>query len=182
MSTRNGARTPSESHGMQAISMAPRIPHPKHWGLTFALGLLAACGADSRPLTADANAVESDGGLTEDAELIAPDETPDLGAAEVSDNDAGASREEDGGGDTDVERDAGSSEDLDPVLFVHGINGSSADFAVMLQRLVDDGWPADHLWAITFPDLNTPRRTRSSFESCPIPTPEERCSLPCGGG
>src|SRR2546430_4446477 len=38
------------------------------------------------------------------------------------------------------------------VVFVHGINGSSADFAVMIRRLVADGWPADRLFAIDFPN------------------------------
>ncbi len=39
-----------------------------------------------------------------------------------------------------------------PVVFVHGINGSSADFQVMLDRLVADGWPREQLYAITFED------------------------------
>lgn len=40
----------------------------------------------------------------------------------------------------------------DPVVFVHGINGGSEDFAVMLDRLVADGWPKDRLSAIDYPD------------------------------
>lgn len=38
------------------------------------------------------------------------------------------------------------------VLFVHGINGSSAEFATMMNRLVQDGWPRSRLRAIDFPD------------------------------
>ena len=30
-----------------------------------------------------------------------------------------------------------------PVLLVHGVNGSSADFDVMVERLIDDGWPEE---------------------------------------
>jgi triacylglycerol lipase len=35
-----------------------------------------------------------------------------------------------------------------PVLLVHGVNGSSKDFATMIQRLIADGWPAD--WIFPF--------------------------------
>lgn len=49
--------------------------------------------------------------------------------------------------------DAGSSTPVrNPVVFVHGINGSSADFTVMLDRLVADGWPREQLYAISFED------------------------------
>ena len=33
-----------------------------------------------------------------------------------------------------------------PILLVHGINGSSADYAVMVQRLIAAGWPPDLLY------------------------------------
>ena len=33
-----------------------------------------------------------------------------------------------------------------PVLFVHGINGSSANWETMVERLVEDGWPLDELY------------------------------------
>lgn len=39
-----------------------------------------------------------------------------------------------------------------PIIFVHGINGSSQDFAVMIGRLVADGWSAAQLFAIDFAD------------------------------
>jgi len=39
-----------------------------------------------------------------------------------------------------------------PVIFIHGIGGSSSEFAVMIERLVTDGWPRDYLTAIQFPD------------------------------
>lgn len=41
---------------------------------------------------------------------------------------------------------------VDPVVFVHGINGSSADFAVMIDHLVADGWPRERLFAIDYAD------------------------------
>lgn len=33
-----------------------------------------------------------------------------------------------------------------PLVLVHGINGSSADFAVMKQRLIADGWPESWIY------------------------------------
>ena len=39
-----------------------------------------------------------------------------------------------------------------PILFVHGINGSAADFAVMVDKLASHGWPRDGLEARTLPD------------------------------
>jgi len=39
-----------------------------------------------------------------------------------------------------------------PVLLVHGINGSSADFAALQQRMIAGGWAADRLSAIDFAD------------------------------
>jgi triacylglycerol lipase len=39
-----------------------------------------------------------------------------------------------------------------PILFVHGIKGSASEYAVMLDRLVADGWPREHLAAKTFVD------------------------------
>lgn len=49
-------------------------------------------------------------------------------------------------------RDGGTVDAPDPVLFIHGINGSSAEFDVMRARLAQDGWPADRLFAIDFED------------------------------
>lgn len=37
-------------------------------------------------------------------------------------------------------------------VFVHGVNGSSANYATMIARLVADGWPADHLFAFDAAD------------------------------
>ncbi|MDP8255265.1 MAG: hypothetical protein P9M14_05910 [Candidatus Alcyoniella australis] len=42
--------------------------------------------------------------------------------------------------------------DEDPVLLVHGITGSSADFDVMYQRLIELGYPADYVYSINFSD------------------------------
>lgn len=39
---------------------------------------------------------------------------------------------------------------LDPVLFVHGVNGDAGNFATMVSRLIDDGWPSELLFAYTF--------------------------------
>lgn len=40
----------------------------------------------------------------------------------------------------------------DPVLFVHGANGSEHDWDTLRRRLVEMGWPTSHLAAHTFPD------------------------------
>ena len=48
--------------------------------------------------------------------------------------------------------DLGAPPAFDPVLFVHGVNGSSLEFDLMRQRLVDDGWPATQLYAFDFED------------------------------
>lgn len=37
-----------------------------------------------------------------------------------------------------------------PVVFIHGVGGSASEFDVMIDRLVDAGWPRDHLFAIQF--------------------------------
>jgi len=42
--------------------------------------------------------------------------------------------------------------DPQPILFVHGVNGSSANYEVMIQRFLDDGWPADYLHAFDAED------------------------------
>ncbi len=39
-----------------------------------------------------------------------------------------------------------------PVVLVHGVNGSSANYDVMVARLVEDGWPPEMLFAIDFED------------------------------
>ncbi len=39
-----------------------------------------------------------------------------------------------------------------PILFVHGIKGSAADFDAMIARFVAAGWPAERLFARTFAD------------------------------
>ena len=41
-----------------------------------------------------------------------------------------------------------------PLVLVHGVNGSSADFKVMKQRLIADGWPES--WIYTF-DAQDPK-------------------------
>lgn len=39
-----------------------------------------------------------------------------------------------------------------PILFVHGVNGSAADFAAMIARFEARGWPSGSLVARTFDD------------------------------
>lgn len=41
---------------------------------------------------------------------------------------------------------------LRPIVLVHGIDGSPADFAVMIDRLVADGWPRDWIVAVAYSD------------------------------
>lgn len=47
---------------------------------------------------------------------------------------------------------AKSAAPIDGVVFVHGINGSAADWAVMVERFKADGWPEDRLIANSFTD------------------------------
>jgi triacylglycerol lipase len=44
--------------------------------------------------------------------------------------------------------------DRRPVILVHGINGSSENFAVMRERLRTDGWPDAHLFAFDAADAS----------------------------
>lgn len=126
--------------------------------------LLAACGASgagggtngSRDGSAG---VERDGGsrgidaIPLDAEPVdlgspAADAGPSAADSGAS-GDAGEPPTGDAGASLDVGTEAGGPQ---PVVFVHGINGSSAEFEVMKGRLVADGWPVDQLYAIDFPD------------------------------
>jgi triacylglycerol lipase len=91
--------------------------------------------------------------------------TPDAGA----DLDAGASPDA-GERDAGATADAGLTSDggvpVDGIVFVHGINGSSADWSVMVGRFADAGWPADRLVANSFRDArlgcNTDNATQVS--------------------
>ncbi len=47
---------------------------------------------------------------------------------------------------------SGPAPERRPIVFVHGINGSHADFDVMVDRFVDAGWPRDWLVALDYPD------------------------------
>ncbi|MBI4818032.1 MAG: hypothetical protein HY791_17350 [Deltaproteobacteria bacterium] len=53
---------------------------------------------------------------------------------------------------SDLDAEPGDTAVHRPVVFVHGINGSAAEFDVMIDRLVADGWPSDGLFAIQFED------------------------------
>ncbi|MFT5433093.1 MAG: triacylglycerol lipase [Myxococcota bacterium] len=52
-----------------------------------------------------------------------------------------------GGADTQDPTDIGVTECVAPrpIVLVHGINGSSDDYEVMAQRLIDAGWPTDYV-------------------------------------
>ncbi len=113
--------------------------------------LLAACGEAvvAPPPADDASVVSSDAGAPRDGGVTADDGgARDGGARDGGARDAGA-RPRDAGAEA---RDGGLTEPPDPVLFVHGINGSSTEFDLMRTRLTDDGWPADRLFAIDFED------------------------------
>ena len=44
------------------------------------------------------------------------------------------------------------SEAIDGIVFVHGINGSGADWDTMVERFKADGWPAERLIARSYSD------------------------------
>ncbi|MEQ8272018.1 MAG: hypothetical protein RKU31_00050 [Deltaproteobacteria bacterium] len=120
-------------------------------GVWLLVPWLAACG-EAAVMTSppDAADVVEDAGVARDAGV--------MGDAGVM-RDAGTMRDAGMNHDAGVMRDAGVTRDAgpmtalpDPVLFVHGINGSSAEFDVMRMRLVDDGWPANRLFALDFED------------------------------
>lgn|GEM_PF-2415434 len=46
----------------------------------------------------------------------------------------------------------GDCPELRPILFMHGVNGSSANFNTMIERFVADGWPRDYLVALDAAD------------------------------
>lgn len=52
----------------------------------------------------------------------------------------------------DAPADVAATAEKTPILFVHGINGSAANFDALKARLVADGWPAARLFAFTFAD------------------------------
>ncbi|MEQ9495314.1 MAG: hypothetical protein RIT81_00615 [Deltaproteobacteria bacterium] len=120
-------------------------------GVWLLVPWLAACGeAGVTMASPDAADVVEDAGVARDAGMMRDaGTTHDAGM----DHDAGVKRDAAVTRDAGVMRDAGPMTALpDPVLFVHGINGSSAEFDVMRMRLVDDGWPANRLFALDFED------------------------------
>lgn len=42
--------------------------------------------------------------------------------------------------------------DPQPIIFVHGVDGSSSNYDVMIARLIVDGWPEDYLYAFDAAD------------------------------
>jgi len=128
--------------------------------LTVLLCLLS-CGGGSQgqpDAAADARDEEpvaggDDGGAGTD--LGNGDQT-DSGTGDAADQtpDTGSSDEALDGGEADgsTPTDEPPVFDPDPVIFVHGINGSSADNAVMRQWLIEDGWPAERVFTLDYPD------------------------------
>ncbi len=111
----------------------------------------AACAEDPAPLPPtpiDAAVVADASTPPEDAS--APDATPLLDASAPPPVDAGFV---DAGHLDAATADVGSSTIThSPVVFIHGVNGSATEYDVMMQRLVDDGWPRDRLHALQFDD------------------------------
>jgi len=64
---------------------------------------------------------------------------------------AGGGMASDGGSPVDGGL-ADAGQPIDGVVFVHGINGSSADWDVMVGRFRDAGWPMDRLVANSYAD------------------------------
>lgn len=107
--------------------------------------LLVACG---EPAVEIADGGSRDSGAVQEADAAVRDGGAiverDGGFADAGQADAGVA---DAG-----EADGGLPSSPDPVLFVHGINGSSSEFDLLRMRLVADGWPADRLFALDFAD------------------------------
>lgn len=123
-----------------------------------ALGAGEAADA-STPDAATGDAGTTDSGEARDAEDDAGDDAsapgdagddagPDAGAPDAGPVDASMP---DAGGGLDGGGDAGPQLP-DPVLFIHGVNGSAANWDTMIDRFIADGWPADRLVAFTFAD------------------------------
>jgi len=107
-------------------------------------------------LDADLEAGEFNLDDEDDAELSDLPDDEDSAASE-DDADAEVEIEPDADGDADeaieAETDfAGSCSELRPVVFVHGVNGGSANYATMIGRLIADGWPEDFLFAFDAAD------------------------------
>ncbi len=110
--------------------------------LSIALLVLSACGGS-------VDSGQADSGVPHDAGANHP--AADAGQAA---NDAGTVLDAGSLADAGV-LDAGTVNDgglPDPVLFIHGINGSAADWATMISRFKALGYPAERLMARTFSD------------------------------
>lgn len=104
-----------------------------------ALGLcLAACGEDDPPATPDTR--------------VAADAGPDRGVDAPGTQDLTDLTQPDQTSPADLAPPDATTAKHSPVIFVHGVNGSSANYKVMIQRLVADGWPKNLLFTIDFAD------------------------------
>jgi triacylglycerol lipase len=119
-----------------------------------ALGFWLACSTTGPSTDGNASGAALDAGRA-DAWTPQPDAAPPADAAGPADAappaDAQVTPADAGRLDAAMGADHPLPPDLpDPVLFVHGINGSAADFATLMERLVADGWPQERLMARTF--------------------------------
>jgi triacylglycerol lipase len=110
-------------------------------------GADAARDAGGHTDASPGDASTDDAGTADTGEV--EDAAPDAGTPDDAGTDAGT----DAGIDAGM-HDAGPADASlpDPVLFVHGVNGSASNWDTMIGRLVADGWPADRLFAHTFAD------------------------------
>ena len=88
-----------------------------------------------------------DGGAPDASVLpdLAPDVAPDL-PPDVAPGEA-----VEGGPEIEAPPACGSPR---PVVFMHGINGSSANWGTIMERLAADGWPAEYLVAVDVEDAS----------------------------
>ena len=135
-------------------------------GLAVAI-VAAACTATTDPVaggrassdaqpgtdtsTADSGTIApADAGVSADAEAMDAGTILDAASASDASDPVDASPGDSG----PPPADAGVPAGPDPVLFIHGVGGNSGEYAVMIDRLVADGWPRDELFAI---DFDSPR-------------------------
>lgn len=123
---------------MQDLGAMALVRSVSLFALCLASAFLPALGCSSAA-SDDAASDRADGGTTVGPSATQPVDasttTPPVDATTI----------------VDAESDASATAHV-PIVFVHGINGSAADWDVMLQRFVADGWPRTSLKAETFPD------------------------------
>ena len=115
-------------------------PGPLDVGLAWDVGPLdAADMADAPDAPSDAFTSPD---TTAPADTTAPPDTPEP-ADTPTPADAPTPEDTPAPDDTEGEPPCPSPR---PILLVHGINGSSENYALMAERLVSDGWPPDYVY------------------------------------